>query len=334
MNYLKSFYRGQILFFALILFSSSATAQMYPEKTAEFVNLIPDSRVVVNYPDDNSFLKGKRTRVIFFALPNGNTIEQTAGKQMLPGDDWHFDIQHIAAQTRFLRNSDKSHNYIVVYMEASMKAWTSYAAKHPDSLLLFPKLVDTLQGIIANLTNGKAPVKKQDIILNSHSGGGRFLFNYISGVSAIPSNIEKIAFLDSVYGFEDSLHTRKLVQWLKESARHKLAIISYIDSTVVINGKHVVSSTGGTGYRSDLMFKKLSGAGINFSNSRDTVFVKHNEPGGRVRIWIKENPTGNIYHTVLVERNGFIQTVLSGDKKEGKGYVYWGERAYSNFIAK
>src|SRR5262245_24198657 len=42
----------------------------------------------------------KPTRLVFFATPNGNTIEQTLGCQAIPGLDWHYDIQHIAAQTR------------------------------------------------------------------------------------------------------------------------------------------------------------------------------------------------------------------------------------------
>src|SRR3954469_25253623 len=35
------------------------------------------------------------TLIIFYALPNGNTIEQTIGCRLRDGLDWHFDIQHI-----------------------------------------------------------------------------------------------------------------------------------------------------------------------------------------------------------------------------------------------
>ena len=62
--------------------------------------------------------KKGRTFLVLFALPNGNSIEWTKGKKMKPGDDWHFDIQHIAAQTRFVRNVDKKNNYIIVYLMA------------------------------------------------------------------------------------------------------------------------------------------------------------------------------------------------------------------------
>ena len=38
------------------------------------------------------------------------------------GDDWHFDIQHIAAQTRYVRKLDKKNNYIIAYLMADKKA--------------------------------------------------------------------------------------------------------------------------------------------------------------------------------------------------------------------
>jgi hypothetical protein len=47
---------------------------------------------------------------------------------------------------------------------------------------------------------------------------------------------------------------------------------------------------------------------------------------------LKENPERKIFHTVQVERNGFIQALLAGTADEGKGYEYFGERAYTNWI--
>ncbi len=54
---------------------------------------------------------------------------------------------------------------------------------------------------------------------------------------------------------------------------------------------------------------------------------------GRVKFLLKENPEKQIFHTVQVERNGFIQSILSGTPLEGRGYVYFGPRAYTNWIA-
>jgi hypothetical protein len=53
---------------------------------------------------------------------------------------------------------------------------------------------------------------------------------------------------------------------------------------------------------------------------------------GRISIYFKENPERAIYHTVQVERNGFIESICSGTGYERKGYTYYGERAYSEYI--
>src|SRR6187401_1165988 len=64
--------------------------------------------VTININAPLHFNKKGETFLVLFALPNGNSIEWTKGKKMYKGtpsektgDDWHFDIQHIAAQTRF-----------------------------------------------------------------------------------------------------------------------------------------------------------------------------------------------------------------------------------------
>src|SRR5438445_600330 len=36
--------------------------------------------------------------LVIYTLPNGNTIEQTLGCRLAAGLDWHYDIQHVAAQ--------------------------------------------------------------------------------------------------------------------------------------------------------------------------------------------------------------------------------------------
>ncbi len=323
MNSFQNFYKRVIGTFVLCIVAISLKALNY-----EYREIIPGSRAVIDFPDGRDFSLSRKTRVIFFALPNGNTIEQSAGKILQPGDDWHYDIQHIAAQTKFIREHNRKYNYVVVYLEAASKAWTAYAAAHPDSPQLFRKMTSVLQQEIERLSGGKLPVGSQEIILASHSGGGRFVFNWIAGGYNIPSEVVKIAFLDSNYGFEPELFTAKIAGWLRDGKTHTLSVISYIDSTVILNGKHIVSSTGGTGYRSDLMYRELSKSGFRFKNSADTVFTRHNSVDGQIRIWIKENPGGQIYHTVLVERNGFIQSVLAGEKQEGKGYEFWGKRAY------
>jgi hypothetical protein len=76
----------------------------------------PGTRILINAPL-KGFGKDDRVLLILYALPNGNSIEQTFGKNMEVGDDWHFNIQHIGAQTRFLRNIIKGRTVVVAYFE-------------------------------------------------------------------------------------------------------------------------------------------------------------------------------------------------------------------------
>ncbi|MEO7530139.1 MAG: hypothetical protein ABIS69_01970, partial [Sediminibacterium sp.] len=147
-----------------------------------------------------------------------------------------------------------------------------------------------------------------------------------------PKKISRIGFIDSDYGYEDSLHTGKLVHWLK-SPKHHLNVLAYNDSVVMYNGKPLVSPTGGTWYRSKLMQRKLSKT-FTFKNDTDTSFIHYSALLNRIDIYLKINNEGKIYHTEQVAKNGFIHTVISGTIYQKKsGYVYWGERIYGKFIA-
>ncbi|HBY02096.1 MAG TPA: hypothetical protein DEG92_06125 [Rikenellaceae bacterium] len=302
------------------------------EVSTEYNNLIPDSRVVINAPNGSFLNPDKPVRLILYALPNGNTIEQTEGRTLLSKtDDWHFDIQHIAAQVRFLRENDKRFNYIVAYLESSQKAWTAHASKYKDSPLLYSHLVDTVKAIVLDKYFKNKPSAGINVVLASHSGGGRFVFNYLHGVDEIPGFIERLCFIDSYYAYEE-LFAGKFIKWLNSGKDKMLGVISYIDTTVVYNGKPIVSKTGGTGYRSELMYRNMKEAGVKFKDSTDTSFIRHTAFSGRLRIIIKENPTGKIYHTILVEKNGLIHQLLFNSKLEERGYKFWGERSYSNLI--
>ena len=147
----------------------------------------------------------------------------------------------------------------------------------------------------------------------------------------IPSNIERICFLDSDYGYEDTLHTNKLVNWL-QNKNHHLFVLAYNDSIVIFNGKQLVSATGGTWYRSRLMQRKLAES-FSFITNADTSFINHSALNGRIRIILKENPNGLIYHTVQVEKNGFILSLLSNTQFDKRKYfTYFSEKAYHEFI--
>lgn len=280
--------------------------------------------VTININAPLHFNKKGKTFLILFALPNGNSIEWTKGKKLNPGDDWHFDIQHIAAQLRWVRNIDKKNNYIIVYLMADQKSWPYWKRTTGNSKIKIKTIVDAL--------NDRFSQYDPKIMLNGHSGGGSFIFGYLDAVEKIPNNIERIAFLDSDYGYVDSLHTKKLTDWLKIKTHH-LFVLAYNDSIVIYNGNPLVSPTGGTWYRSRLLQRKFSEYFL-FKTKADTSFIDHSALGGRVRIILKENPEGLIYHTVQVEKNGFIYSLLSNTKFDKRNYfTYFGDRVYGNYIS-
>ena len=320
------------LFILFTTFTNEIDAQLFPgfktigpfkEQELNSENFVKDVQVCINAPA--YFNKKGETYLVLFALPNGNSIEWTKGKKMKEGDDWHYDIQHIAAQTRFVRNVDKKNNYIVAYLMATQKSWPTWKRTIPDSKRIIKNIVDSITGMFS--------AYDPQIVLNGHSGGGSFVFGYLDIVEKIPANVERIAFLDSDYGYEDSLHTGKIVEWLIDNKKSRLVVLAYNDSLVIFNGKPLVSATGGTWYRSRLMQRKLAEK-FSFTTNADTSLISHTALDGRIRIILKTNPTGLIYHTVQVERNGFILSLLSDTRFDKRKYfTYFGDRAYKEFIS-
>ena len=171
------------LFFVLLLLPGPFTRAQNSASRIDSFRVHGDIKVTLDLPLE--IRKGRETVVIFFALPNGNTTEQTMGKRMQSGDDWHFDIQHIRAQTDFIRLRDTKKNYAVVYLENNDRSWPSWKQKHPDFKTIFPALIDSLAGL---------PVgRKKSIYINGHSGGGSFIFGYLSGLSEIPATVKRIS---------------------------------------------------------------------------------------------------------------------------------------------
>lgn len=286
------------------------------------ITFSPEVRIQINAPCDSSFGKNKPTGLVFFALPNGNTIEQTIGKKLSSGDDWHFDIQHIGAQTRFLRQKAKDYNLVIIYLMTDQKSWPSWRSKHQDNALLVKNIIDT----VTNIFKSYNPF----VVLTGHSGGGGFTFSFLNAVDSIPDNVKRISFLDSDYNYDDT-YGKKLAAWLKASDSHFLSVLAYNDSIALYNGKPIVSPTGGTWYRTKMMQKYMSQF-FNFTVQTDTAFIKYRALDGRIQIILKENPGRQILHTVQVELNGFIEAMASGTQYEGNGYSYFGPRAYTDLI--
>lgn len=305
------------------VFEKFATTEHFGERILN-LRFDPEVSVQINAPSKETFVPNKKTLLIFYALPNGNSIEWTIGKKLKPGDDWHFDIQHIGAQTRFLRENYHDVNIIVAYLMTDSKSWPTWRRTTIDADLIIKSVVNS----VINLFN---PLEVK-VVLSGHSGGGSFILGFLNSVTKIPNIVERITFLDSNYGYEDSLkHGYKIIDWLKDSEDHFLRVIAYDDRDVKLNGKNIVSPTGGTYYRSKMMQERLARDFV-FVDESDTSFTNYSALNGRVQFHLKENSNAEIFHTVLVERNGFIQSILSGTEYEGKNYRFWGERCYENWI--
>jgi hypothetical protein len=285
------------------------------------IELPNEVRIVVNAPSSESFTRDKPVLLIFYALPNGNTIKETIGKTLKPGDDWHFDIQHIGAQTRWLRAALTNRTVVVAYLEAATKSWPAWRKDHDDQSIVH--MLDGVTGIFAG--------RKVEIVLTGHSGGGSLTFGYLNAVEKIPDNVVRIAFLDSNYAYKTQLHAEKLKRWLADSDEHRLCVLAYQDYVALLNGETFVSEQGGTWGRSDVMLGDL-GAQFKFINRTNDGLEISSALGGRIQFLLKENPDKKILHTVQVERNGFIHAMVSGTAEEGRGYEYFGERAYTKWI--
>lgn len=295
----------------------------FDEQQMLIENSPPGTRILINAPM-SGFGKKNRVLLVFYALPNGNTIEQTFGKKMSADDDWHFDIQHIGAQTRYLRKTVTDRTIVVAYLENSRKSWPAWTAANADYREQVKGIVDNVRSVFARWS--------PQLAMNGHSGGGRFIFDYIDAFDTIPGDVVRMAFLDSDYGYEDTIYGPKLVKWLKSGRDKYLCTLAYNDSVVIYNGKPLVSPTGGTWYRSRMM-KDFLARSFRFREHQSDSLIWYSSPGRRTEFIFKPNPAGKIFHTQQVECNGFIHSMLSGTGYEEKGYRYFGVRAYTGMIA-
>ena len=290
------------------------------EKTVE-ITVEGGVRCVVNSP--GKIDPTKPTRLVLYAGPGGNTIEQTIGRRVGPKDDGPFDIQHIGAQTRWLRARLSDVNLVVAYLQTEQKSFVLWKRAHPDHPARVVAMVAALRE--------KFPGAK--LVLTGHSAGGSFTFSYLDGVEKIPDDVERIALLDSNYAYDAAFgHGAKLAAWLAATDEHRLVVLAYQDYVALLDGKTFVSEPGGTWGRSQAMLRDL-GEHMNFTRTEAAGLQTHVARGGRVEFFLKENPEKAVLHTRQVELNGFIHAMLAGTERQGQGYVYLGARAYGEWIS-
>lgn len=280
-------------------------------------------KVHVNAPE--TMRPDAPTTVIFYATPNGNTIAQTLGVQMKPGLDWHYDIQHIGAQTRRLREVSPDHNIVLACVEAEGRSWPAWRSKHPDNAELIRSMVDnTIKGM---------PGKSVKVVLTGHSGGGSMIFGFINACDEIPAYVERIAWLDANYAYSDEQkHGDKLIAWLKADPTRNLIVIAYDDRNITLDGKPVNGPTAGT-YRATERMRAAFEKDIELEHTVTGDLDRYVGLGGRVTFVVHRNPSNKILHTALVgEMNGFLEAMTLNTPEHEKWGKFGTPRAYTNWI--
>ena len=134
--------------------------------TAEFAEqerwtrLASGVRVYVNAPLD---VKTSNCRLVIYATPNGNTIEQTLGCATTEGRDWHFDIQHVAAQIRRLREISPDVDIVLAVVQSPKLSWPTFRQTEDKAGDIIRSLVESLAGevdakkIVLSVTAAAAP---------------------------------------------------------------------------------------------------------------------------------------------------------------------------------
>ena len=118
-----------ILIAALFPLAASATGSLKFDGSQKGLSY-PEVEILIDEPE--TMIPGARTEIVLYALPNGTLIDCTVGKKVLPGEDWHLDIHHIAAQTAFLRANDRKTNYVTIYLKTRQKSWKIWHNEHLD----------------------------------------------------------------------------------------------------------------------------------------------------------------------------------------------------------
>ncbi|HXV15904.1 MAG TPA: hypothetical protein VD758_03950 [Gemmatimonadaceae bacterium] len=267
----------------------------------------------------------ERVDLILYALPNGNSTAQTIGRKLAEGVDWHYDIQHIGAQTRALRTLGLP-QAIVVYLEADTKSWPQWrqVRGYDKANARIVEIVDQIRMAIGNPPH-------LSVTLTGHSGGGSFMFGFIEGQDSLPSWLERIAFLDANYNF-DYRHGEKLVKWLRGNPKNTLVVIAYDDRNIMLDGKKVVSDSGGTWRASERMMNYLREP---FEFTSDTLGQFRRFHSSQIEVLLHPNPENKILHTVMIgEMNAYMHAMLvrrpSYDRgemllKSARAYTQWVE---------
>src|SRR5439155_6268790 len=116
-------------------------------------------------------------------------------------------------------------------------------------------------------------------------------------------------------------HGDKLLAWLKGDPQRHLIVIAYDDRDVTLNGKPIVSATGGTWRASFRMIERFKRdvemhkglAGWSAPGVRGDLFDTYYALDGQIHFFLHQNPERKILHTMLVgPMSGFVEAIAEG----------------------
>ncbi|WP_417392988.1 hypothetical protein [Gimesia sp.] len=294
------------------------------EEQYQYLQPGPEVRAMIMAPRPEKIKPEHLNRVVLFTTPNGSSIEQTLGCAQKAGRDWHYAIQHIAAQHRQWQSLNERENLILVCLEAKGLSWPAWRARHPDN----PRLIrDVIAAILKQI-----PLKDPRLTLACHSGGGSFLWGFLNGSDTIPSEVDRFVFLDANYSFSAADgHGKKFSDWLQGDKRRSLIVLAYDDRNVLFRGKKVVSPTGGT-FRATQRMRDEFEKEFAFQESAAGDFKLATALEGRIRLVVHQNPENQILHTQLVgEMNGYLYGVTVNTPEAQDGLLV-SPRSYTRWI--
>jgi hypothetical protein len=311
--------------FALVAFAALTTAARCQSGPDEVTTVIhPAAGVTATVVAPANLGRRAGIELILYALPNGNTTGQTMGKRWTDSANWRDDIQHIGAQTRELRARGVPHA-VVAYLEADSKSWPEWRRRHG-----YDSANKIIVGLIDSIVKA-LPWPPLRITLAGHSGGGSFMFGYLEGRSRLPVVLDRIVFLDANYNF-DKRHGPILVDWLNARSEHRLTVVAYDDREIMLDGKKVVSDSGGTWRATQRMLDWLAASDARLAHDSIAGFARWRS--GQVEILRHPNPQNRILHTEMIgEMNAYLHALLVGrEGYDDRRSVLGPPRAYMEWV--
>jgi hypothetical protein len=317
---------------ALLILPEACTAETLPgyvespfnREQVHEIQFAEDVRAILVAPNTEDFDPKRPTVLVVFATPNGNTAEQTLGCQLTEGLDWHFDIQHVAAQWRLFQKNETTRNTILACVQPKQLSWPTWKSERGYGPVYIRQIVDALVASV--------PSKQVSVVLTAHSGGGSFIFGFLDGSPEIPDYVGRIAFLDANYGFDAKLHGEKLQNWLNLDPDRLCYVLAYDDREIMLDGKKVVSPTGGTYRATNRMLDFLrQEAKVDEESSGE--FTKYSGVNDQFVALVHSNPKNIILHTRMVgEMNGLVDAFSWGTPSHDQWSKLAPPRAYSKFV--